>query len=234
MKKQVAHFNPALLREHYLFSELDETQLQEVTAGAFKHTLKKGEQLFAQGEKASQFFLLCHGQLKLFRMSPDGDEKVIEIIQPQQTFAEAMTFQGDEARYPVYAHAVEQSEVIAFSNKSFTSVLRASVDTCFKVMNIMSRRLHGCINEIDNLTLRNATYRTVVFLLQQLPDDAQKLNQVRLPATKQIIASRISIKPETLSRILSRLSQLALINVQGNDIEIHDIAALRSLLEETT
>jgi len=233
MKKQDVRVKADLLRQHYLFSELDEKQLGEVVETAYMNTLVKGEQLFAQGENANHFFLLRDGQLKLSRLSPDGDEKVIEIIQPNQTFAEAMAFQGEGARYPVYAHAVEPSEVIAFCNKTFTGVLRSSVDTCFKVMNIMSRRLHGCINEIDNLTLRNATYRMVVFLLQQLPDDAKRMNQVRLPATKHLIASRLSIKPETLSRILARLSQMALIGVQGNDIVINDVAALRTLLQES-
>lgn len=234
MKIQIAHLDAELLRENYLFSGLDDRQLEAAAEGASVRTLEKGEQLFTQGETARYFFLLRRGQLKLFRLSPDGDEKVIEIIQPGQTFAEAVLFHGEHARYPVHAQAVDASEVLAFSNKSFTAVLRASVDTCFKVMNIMSRRLHGCINEIDNLTLRNATYRMVVFLLQQLPEGAQKLNQVHLPATKQLIASRLSIKPETLSRILARLSQQALIEVQGNDIVIHNVPALRALLQETT
>lgn len=233
MKKQVVRIKAEQLREHYLFSELDEKQLEKVVEASYMSTLEKGGQLFAQGEKANHFYLLRDGQLKLSRLSPDGDEKVIEIIHPNQTFAEAMTFQGDGAHYPVYAHAVEDSELVAFCNKTFTGVLRTSVDTCFKVMNIMSRRLHGCINEIDNLTLRNATYRMVVFLLQQLPDDARNMNQVRLPATKHLIASRLSIKPETLSRILARLSHRALIDVQGNDVVIHDVTALRALLQET-
>ncbi len=94
----------------------------------------------------------------------------------------------------------------------------------------MGRQLHGKITDIDNLTLHNATYRLVVYLLEQLPEGAMALSSIHLGATKSIIASRLSIKPETFSRILLRMSKQGLIEVHGNDITLVDVIGLRELL----
>jgi CRP-like cAMP-binding protein len=94
----------------------------------------------------------------------------------------------------------------------------------------MTRRLHAKINEINNLTLHNATYRLVVFLLEQLPKDALELAEIHLSTPKSVIASRLSIQPETFSRILTRLSARGLIQVNGNDITLLDVQGLRDLL----
>ena len=83
--------------------------------------------------------------MKLYRTSPHGDEKVIEIVSAGQTFAEAIMFM-DRKTYPVSAEALMDTEVIGFDSKVFTELLRESVDTCFRVMGEMSvwlrRHLH--------------------------------------------------------------------------------------------
>jgi CRP-like cAMP-binding protein len=78
--------------------------------------------------------------------------------------------------------------------------------------------------------LHNATYRLVVYLLDQLPEGALELSSIHLSANKSIIASRLSIQPETFSRILLRMSKQGLIDVQGNDITLLDVKGLRQLL----
>jgi CRP-like cAMP-binding protein len=94
----------------------------------------------------------------------------------------------------------------------------------------MSKRLHARINEISNLTLHNATYRLVVFLLEQLPEEAIELAEIHLSTPKSVIASRLAIQPETFSRILTRLSASGLIEVNGNDVTLLDVQGLRDLL----
>ena len=94
----------------------------------------------------------------------------------------------------------------------------------------MGRHLHARVNEIDNLTMHNATYRLVVYLLGQLPENAAALSAIHLSTPKNIIASRLSIKPETFSRIMMQLSKKALIEVKGNDITLLDVDGLQALL----
>ena len=98
-------------------------------------------------------------------------------------------------------------------------------------MEIMSHTVRGDIQEINNLTLQNATYRLVHYLLQQLPTGAVQAPSIHLDTPKGVIASRLSIQPETLSRILSRLSSDGLLSVSGSTITLHDLTGLRKRLE---
>jgi CRP-like cAMP-binding protein len=216
------------LHKVYLFDSLNEEQLGVVYDAMRDVSLRARETLFEFDRPADRFFLLRSGQVKLFRISADGDEKVMEVIHPGQTFAEAIMFM-EKHNYPVNAEAIEPSELFSFDMKAFTELLKDSTDTCFRLMASMSRRLHSRIEEINNLTLQNATYRLVVYLLEHMPEDAGDAT-IHLETPKSVIASRLSIQPETFSRILSKLSKVGLISVHGNNIALQDLKGLQKLL----
>lgn len=218
-----------ILHQIPLFQALDEKQLDDVLKSAHILSLSAKSTLFERGAAASHFYLLKSGQIKLFCLSEDGDEKVIEIINPSETFAEAIMFMPKQI-YPVSAETLKSSEILSFDMKQFRCLLENSQESCFRLLAIMGRQLHSRISDIDNLTLHNATYRLVIYLLEQLPEDAVALSDIHLDATKIIIASRLSIKPETFSRILLRLSKQGFIEVHGNDITLLDVDGLRALL----
>ena len=213
-----------------LFSALDEQQLESVLKSSRLVSLAAKTILFEKGTPATHFYLLKSGQVKLYCLSEDGDEKVIEIIHPSQTFAEAIMFMPKHC-YPVSAESIKASELYSFDMKQFREMLENSKETCFRLLATMGRQLHSKVNDINNLTLHNATYRLVVYLLEQLPDDAVALSSIHLGATKVVIASRLSIQPETFSRILLRMSKQGLIEVHGNDITLLDVQGLRDLLK---
>ena len=217
------------IRNIYLFEALDEKQFATVAATSRKINLAARQALFEAGQPAEEFYLLKKGQLKLFGISADGDEKVLEIIQPGETFAEAIMFLQKRA-YPLYAEAIDECELCGFNMHTFIGVLQESTETCFHLMATMSRLLHARINDINNLSLHNATYRLLVFLLEQLPEEAVPLSAIHLSTPKSIIASRLSIQPETFSRILKRLTRQGLIQVNNNDVTLLDVDGLKKLL----
>jgi CRP/FNR family transcriptional regulator, dissimilatory nitrate respiration regulator len=219
----------AILRNVGHFSALDEQQLAELAAATRPVRLGENENLFQHGQPAEDFFLVLSGQIKLFRLSEGGDEKVIEIITPGRLFAEAVMFMERQV-YPVNAQAVQATELLAISSRVFTRILRESVDTCFRVMGVMSQRLHRHLNEIDSLTLHNATYRLVSYLLNEAAHSNRDQPSLQLNTPKHVVASRLSIQPETLSRILSRLSKQNLIEVRGSHIEVLDHDGLLELV----
>jgi len=214
-----------LLRKAPLLSELSTGQLELVAGHAVSIHLDEGQWLFSQGDPSRRFYFLAQGQMRLFRLSPDGVEKVIEIVSPGQTFAEALMFLK-APRYPVCAAALEPSALIAIDAPAFAAMLRESVDTCFVVMGALSRRLRGLIAEIDNLTLHNATSRVARYLLAQVAADRQGF---ALEVPKGVLASRLSIQPETFSRVIRQLTQDGVVAVQGAQVTVTDRAALSDL-----
>ena len=217
------------LRQIYLFASLTDEQMNMMLDSAHLVELEQKQVLFEAGQAADDFYLLRSGQMKLYCLSPGGDEKVIEIVRPGETFAEAITFMENQA-YPVSAEAIMNSKLYCFKMKTFRNLMEGSPGTCMRLMADMSRRLRMRVNEINNLTLHNATYRLVVYLLEQIPEGAVEMTDIHLGTPKSIIASRLSIQPETFSRILSKLSQRGLLKVQVNDITLLDVNGLRSLL----
>ena len=220
-----------LLRQVYVFEALDDAQLHEMIKSSHHVRLDPHETLFERGELAERFYLLESGEVKLFQVSIDGYEKIFEIVQPGQTFAEALMF-VDHPRYPVSGGAITGSELYSFDMRVFRNILKHSNETCFRVMNGMSTRLHGCIREINSLALRNATYRLVNYLLEQLPPKAQASPTIHLEHKKSIIAAQLSIQPETFSRILARLVKNGIITVTRQDITVHNVHGLRDFLRQ--
>ena len=215
----------AALKQSYLFSKLADNQLDRVCLNCKLVTLGEGERLFAQGDKVACFYLVIRGKVKLYRVSPEGHEKIIEIVSQGQTFAEALMFL-DQPLYPVNSAALESTDVVAVDAGTFKSMLWDSVDTCLLLLGDLSLRLHKLVHEIDTLTLHSGTCRVASYLLDQAPRDQTRFD---LDIAKSVIAARLSIKPETFSRIIKTLRQQHIISIDGNTITIHDRQALKRL-----
>ncbi len=215
------------LKKVILFSELSEEQLQRVEKHAHSVTLKQGETLFEQGDNADRFYLLLRGHIKLFRLSPSGDEKVIEVVTAVSTFAEALMFLKHTV-YPVGAQALSPVELISIDAHDFSAMCHESVETCFVLLGVLSKRLRGLIREIDDISLHSATSRLAGYILSQ---KLKNTDTFTLKAPKHIIASRLSIKPETFSRILKNLAENNYIELHGNEVTIKNIEGLNTLAD---
>ena len=215
------------LRAAPLLSRLSEEQLERVVRHASCINLEEGQPLFRQGDSAERFFLVLKGQVRLFRLSPDGAEKVIEIVAPGQTFAEALMFLN-APRYPVCAAALCPTALIGVDARDFACMLRESVVTCFLLLGDLSQRLRAMIGEIDNLALHTATSRVAGYLLMKVPAGRKALD---LEVRKGVLASRLSVKPETFSRVAKNLVGQGIIEVHGSHVTILDQAALEEIAD---
>jgi CRP-like cAMP-binding protein len=187
------------------------------------------EKLFTQGEKADRFFIVVSGSVKLFRFSKDGQEKVIEVIEEGHSMAEAIMFMEDLSCYPVNAEALEKTTVVGFNSSLYLQILESSPQSCFKILGTLSRRLHTRLNEIETLTLKNARHRACRYLLDLAGKDAQAGQEMHLPVAKQLIAARVALQPETLSRILRELIKEEIIIVNGRDVTINNLERLKAV-----
>ncbi|MCW3147056.1 Crp/Fnr family transcriptional regulator [Stutzerimonas stutzeri] len=212
----------AALRRHHLFSRLPEAAMQEVCASANLKRLPAGASLFHQGDKADRFYFLFSGQIKLHRVICDGQEKLVEVMRPGESFAEALLFRGMPL-YPVSATALKASLVASLNGPQYRRMLEEHPGICLEILATLSVRLHQRMGEIDTLTLANASRRVVRFLTQAQNDDS---GVIMLDVPKRLIASKLGIQPETFSRILHRLVESGTIAVQRRRIEILDSRGL--------
>ncbi|HNI09183.1 MAG TPA: Crp/Fnr family transcriptional regulator [Thiobacillaceae bacterium] len=213
------------VRRIYLFSGMGDQDFLDVMTQASAVTLAPGQLLFNQGDPANAFYWVAEGVIRLFRASPQGDEKVIELAGANRLFAEATLFMG--GRYPVNAVAQTPSRLVAFDSRAFKDWLARDTERCFRMMAGMSARLHKLVNEIDRLTLMKGADRLLQYLLDHSDPDDTGRQRVEWEAPKQVIASRIGVKPETLSRLLHKLTDQGYIELQGQVLYIRDAEGLR-------
>ena len=211
------------LKRHHLFSKLTDLQLDRVCQSSQLHQLAEGQMLFNQSDKVTSFYMVLNGKIKLFRMSPDGQEKIIEIVKSGEVFAEALMF-TNQSDYPVSSAALTDTIVISINAKNFQEMLWDSTGTCLLLLGDMSLRLRRLIKEIDTLTLHSGTCRVASYLIQEMSEDKKEFE---LDMAKNIIAARLSIKPETFSRIIKSLKTKGILSINGNSVTIHDIDALK-------
>lgn len=208
-----------------LFQELHDSEIAHLATGAREIRLDKGQILFQKGTVLDGFYVVVYGQINLAFSSPQGNEKVVSIVGPGQSFGEAVVFM--ERPSPVLSQALENTLLLQIAKQSlFTAIDR---DSAFarRMLAGLSIRLHGLIEDVENYSLRSATQRLIGFLLQLTGASNGQRVEVELPASKQVIASRLNLTPETLSRVLHNLSDSGLIRVKGRHIIMFNIDKIR-------
>lgn len=212
-----------------LFQQLDATQLQALMQDLTQHRVAKGELLFHRGDPATGFFVVAFGQIKLFMVNPQGQEKVVEVIHQGQSLGEAVMFLGKP--YPVSAEALQDTLALRIDHRAVDALLSADPSFARRLLAGLSVRLHSLIRDVETYAERSSTQRVVGYLLQQcealLMNDNDQV-AVDLPTTKQVIASRLNLTPESLSRSFLELSKAGLIAVDGRTIHIQSVHQLRT------
>lgn len=216
------------LRRIYLFEGLEDGVLSEVKAHLDFVDLDDGDWLFTQGDDARQFFHVLDGYLVLFRCTEDGEEVVMAILGAGETCSEDLIFL-ESPRHPLSARAVGSCSLLAFDRERFRVHLERSTSLCLKLMGTLHRRECWLMDEVERLALRSATQRFLAYLLEQAGEGP---GPRRVPADvpKGLLASRLAIKPETLSRLIARLKAASLICEDGKSWILPEPAALRGEL----
>jgi CRP-like cAMP-binding protein len=214
-----------LLQRHPLFAALDEERFEQIAAAAQLLRLDPQQVLFQRGDEARAFFVVAEGQVKLFMQSRGGDEKILALVNAGQVFAEAVMFMRG-AIYPVSAAATEPATLVSISNASFLDALKNDIGTCFRLLAAFSQRLHVQVQEIEELTLESAGNRLIRHLARRAVRDPGGALRVHFDETRQMLASQLAIKPETLSRLTRTLTEAGLIESDGRDIVIRDLERL--------
>ena len=218
---------PQLLARLPLFAELSPGQLAPLADSTREKRIAKGEMLFQKGDMPRGIYLVVFGQMKLAFPSAQGNEKVVEIVGPTQTFGEAVMFM--DRPYPVFAEALADTLLLHVAKAALFDMLEKDVSFARRMLAGLSLRLHSLVSDVESYSQRSSAQRVIGYLLQHGAEASAGNGKiaVSLPTSKQVIASRLNLTPETLSRIFHDLGDAGLITVRGKQITIHDQRRLR-------
>lgn len=215
------------IRRAPLFAAVTDAVLDDLLKEARVASYPRGQILFLRGDPAERFYLLLDGWVKIFLDTPSGEQTVIEIMRGGETIAEAAIFL--EMAYPASAEVADDARLVEIPAQPFLARLRQDGELALTMLAALSKRLHYLIQHIEKVQAFSTPQRLGGFLLG-LTDKTAGEAVLRLPYDKSLVAARLGMKPESLSRALAKLRDLG-VTTQGDTVRIADVADLRDFCE---
>ncbi len=211
-----------------LFGGLRGDLLASLLKAASVHDAGAGEVLFMQGDEVSASYIVLDGWVKLYRLNRYGDEAVVNVFSRGQSFAEAAVFAMES--YPVTAEAVTRARLLRLPCDQLLRNVRDNPEFAFAMLASTSMHLQGLVRQIEQLKTNTATQRVARFLASLCPVREGPCT-IGLPYDKALIAGRLGMKPESLSRAFARLRNVG-VRVEHSAAAISDVALLRDYASE--
>ena len=215
-------------RQSVLLARLSDETADLIRSHSMVTSHERGATLFLQGEPATTIFIVLDGWVKLFRISQNGAEAVVGVFTRGQSFGEGAAFQNGS--YPVVAEAVTDCRLCRVNATMLLQLMKERPELCSSMLAAVFMHLRELVGQIEQLKARTGAQRVAEFLLDLCPCDSDTCTVV-LPYDKVLIAARLGMQPESLSRAFARLKENG-VAIRQNSAEIADVEALRDFIEQ--
>ena len=205
------------LKNISLFRDLSEEQIQQLSKLAVSSTFEKGNPIFHEGDTALGFYVVQSGRVKIFKLSGEGKEQILHVMEQGDPFGEVPMFAGSS--YPADAEAVENSVLLFFSRQSFLDQIQRQPSLAMNMMASLAKRLLHLTTLVEHLSLKEVPERLAAYFLY-LKGENNDNRDLDLNISKGQLANIIGTSPETLSRALGKMSSQRLITVKGRRIRL--------------
>ncbi|MCM2289868.1 MAG: cyclic nucleotide-binding domain-containing protein [Sulfuritalea sp.] len=223
-----------ILKEFPLFSQLAEQSLAELARTARTSTFHRDQAIYRVGDPVSEMHILVSGQVKLALSCNRGTELIIDLVEAGRSFGEAELFGNDP--YQANAIATQASQVLSIARDTLYQVMALNPRVALDVMKLLAQRQIELETELAARHSFSSSHRLLDYFLRLAGPyrDPQGETLVTLGISKQLLAARCSMQPESLSRTLRALIEAGLIAVDGRRIRLKNIAIDRYLADNAT
>ncbi|OZS43424.1 Crp/Fnr family transcriptional regulator [Photobacterium sanguinicancri] len=215
-----------------IISLLNEDGKKQLFSECRRVHFNAGDQLFNQGEEAKSMYLVSKGKVSLFRLMPNGDEKLFKVFMAGELIAEMAMFMNPRV-YPMSARVEQDTELFSFDYANTLRIFTCTPEVSVRVMTYMSNRIYHLMDTVNILTQVNANQRLVMRLAEIYRLQQKQDRRVLIPVTKKLLATQLGMTPETLSRSIKKLKTEGFISESGNHIVLLDIPALCEFVDLT-
>lgn len=197
-----------------LFQSLETEQIQLIKSEIYEKKLNIGDHLYQAGDERQTLYLIQEGAIKIYRLSSDGKEHTISILEAGDFIGERSLFHNTTSNN--YAVAIEETTVCCLRQKDFQAIVAKNPQIALELLATLSERLEDTQEHMISLTGESARNR----LLQYLEDQSKKQNtrEVKLPSTKKDLSSYLGMSQETFSRTLTLLTREEIVSQPAPDI----------------
>jgi CRP-like cAMP-binding protein len=202
--------------ESTFFKGLTAESLKALAAICTRRELRKREILFREGQPGTAVYLLRHGVVQLHKSAPDGRDVVIKLVSQGETFAEVVLFEQEQ--YPVTATALTPVDLLVFPR---ADMLRLLDHVAFRndFIRMLMRKQRFLAERIVQLSAHDTEDRLLAFLSEQFGN----AKTVALAVSKKDVAAAIGTTPETLSRVILKLTRRKVLTWRGRTVTRHGL-----------
>ncbi len=217
-----------IAKDSLLLRSLPEAVIQKFLSDATTRRFSRGETVFLQDEDATAIYIVIEGWVKLYRISPNGNEAIVNVFTRSHSFGEAVAFRA--VPYPVSAEAVTDCTLLLIPTHGLISILNQEPDLAVAIVASTFQHLHELVGQVEQMKSQTGAQRVADFLIKLCNHETGDC-VVTLPYDKVLIAGRLGMKPESLSRAFARLKKLG-VHVSRHQARIDDIEALHHFVEQ--
>ncbi len=210
------------------FEDLDARALERIRVSVFDLRLVKGQVLFTEGEPAQAMYMVRSGQVKIFKVSPDGREQVLRIAAAGDCFNEVPIF--DEGPNPANAQAVEPAALWGIRRTDMRRLVEEHPAIAIGFLKAFAGKLRYFTRKVEDLSFRSVTSRVAKFLLEIVEDDGKGGLRLKQRFTQQEMAAVVGTAREMIGRAFRTLEKEGAIKLERHRVVIVSRAALARLL----
>lgn len=176
---------------------------------------ERGEALFWEGDPCSGLHIIEKGFVKLYRLSPQGRQYIVRVLQEGDTCNEVPTFDG--GTNPVNVEALETTHVWVIQADILQDLLRKHPAFAQKVINNLGKNLRGLVRMVSEMAFYQVTHRLARLISEQTPAELSGT-----PWTQEQLAARLGTVREVVARSLKELERSGAIHMNKRRIAVSD------------
>ncbi len=202
------------LRRNEYFDDLPEAMLKEIAAHMHLREYQRGEALFWEGDPCDGLYIVRQGSAKIFRLSPQGRQYIVRILQEGDTFAEVPAFDGSPN--PVNVDALEDCSVWVIHADLLRRLIVSHPQFTQKVLRNFGKMLRGMVHKVSEMAFYQVTHR-LARLIAEMSEEKSTPHW-----TQEQLAARLGTVREVVSRSLKELERSGAIKIEDRKIQIAD------------
>jgi CRP/FNR family transcriptional regulator, dissimilatory nitrate respiration regulator len=206
------------------FEGIAEDELAYIAEHSILRVFSAGEMIFFEGEPAAGLWIVEEGNIKVFKLNPDGGEHILHLSGPGKTFNDVGALDG--GNNPANAAALSpEVRVWLIPSDVLTYILTHNARVALNVIRLLAVRVRSLVGQIEDLALYSVMARLARFLLKQAEDPSLSGPGV----TRTAIAAHINTTPQTISNVLRSLEEAGALQFDRHRIMIVDERLLRTI-----
>jgi CRP/FNR family transcriptional regulator, cyclic AMP receptor protein len=207
-----------------IFRDLEQPVLQWLAAHTTMITARRGQLIYTPGETREALFLLKSGNVRLYRLTPDGKKLILSTLAPHTVFGD-MPLAGQQM-YGAYAEALSDCMICVLGRADLEKLIETRPLVAIRLLDLIGQRLVEAESIIEDFAFKGVPARLATLLVRL--SGREGADEVR-GYSHQDLAEMIGSYRETVTATLDDFKSRALVTVGRRHIQILDRRGLERI-----